>query len=146
MQFALAQLVFFADHVVAQVVETVLVVGAVGDVGGVSFLAAGRLKVAETLVFVVLVDKSGVINVAVVTNNNTGAHAQKVINLAHPAGIALCQVIVDGNHVHAFFGQGVEVNRQCGHQRFALAGFHFGDVAFVENHAADQLDIEVPLA
>ena len=36
-----------------------------------------------------------------------------------------------------------EVDRQGRHQRLALAGAHLGDLAVVERHAADQLDVEV---
>jgi hypothetical protein len=46
----------------------------------------------------------------------------------------------------ALAGQRIEIDRQRGDQRLAFAGFHFGDVAFVQHHAADQLDVEMPLA
>jgi len=40
-------------------------------------------------------------------------------------------------------GQSVEVERQGGDEGLALAGLHLGDPAFVQHHAADQLDVEV---
>ncbi len=45
--------------------------------------------------------------------------------------------------MHALAGQGVEVDRQGGDQRLALAGAHLGDLAVVQHHAADQLHIEM---
>jgi hypothetical protein len=48
--------------------------------------------------------------------------------------------------VHALAGQRVEVDRQRRHQRLALAGAHLGDLAVVQHHAADELDVEVPHA
>ena len=39
-----------------------------------------------------------------------------------------------------------EYGRQGRDQRLALAGLHLGDLAAVEHHAADQLDVEVALA
>jgi hypothetical protein len=36
----------------------------------------------------------------------------------------------------------VEIDRQGRDQRLAFTGAHFGDLAFMQNHAADQLDIE----
>jgi hypothetical protein len=45
--------------------------------------------------------------------------------------------------VHALAGQRVEVNAQGCHQGLAFTGAHFGDLAFVQGHAADQLNVEV---
>ena len=45
--------------------------------------------------------------------------------------------------MHALAGQRVQVNAQCRYQGLAFTGTHFGDLAFVQRHAADQLDIEV---
>ena len=110
-------------HVVAQVVEAELVVGAVGNVGSVSFAA---------LVVIELVD------------NYANGQAQKTVELAHPFGVALGQIVIDGNHVHATAAEGVQVDRQGGDQRFSFAGLHFGDSAFVQNHASDELHVKVP--
>ena len=40
-------------------------------------------------------------------------------------------------------GERVQVQRQRGHERLALAGLHLGDAALVQHHAADQLHVEV---
>jgi hypothetical protein len=45
--------------------------------------------------------------------------------------------------VNALAFERVEVRRERGHQRLALAGFHFRDLAGVQHHAAHQLDVEV---
>ena len=45
--------------------------------------------------------------------------------------------------MHALAGERIEVDRQGGDQRLALAGAHFGDLAVVQRHAADQLHVEV---
>jgi hypothetical protein len=110
-------------HVVAQVVETVLVVGAVGDVGGVSLAA---LVVVEVM------------------NDDADAQPEELVELAHPLRVALGEVVIDRDHVHAAPGEGVEVNRQGGDQRLAFAGLHFSDLALVQHQAADQLHVEMP--
>ena len=110
-------------HVVAQVVEAELVVGAVGDVGRVGHLP---LRVAQ----VVLDDAHG--------------QAQEAEDPAHPLAVALGQVVVDGDHVDALARQGVEVGGQGGHQGLALARLHLRDRPAVEGEAADELDVEVP--
>jgi hypothetical protein len=109
-------------HVVAQVVETEFVVGAVGDVRPVGLQA---LCVGEPV------------------QDGAHRHAQKVEDLAHPLGVALGQVVVDRDDVHAAAGQGVEIGRQRGHQGLAFTGFHLGDAPAVQHRAADDLDIEV---
>ena len=110
-------------EVVAQVVEAELVVGAVGDVAGVcrAFLL-GALRVLD--------DADG--------------QAEKAINRTHPIGVALGEVLVDGDDVHALARQRIQVRRQGCHQGLALTGAHLGDLALVQRDAADQLHIEVP--
>ena len=110
-------------HVVAQIVEAELVVGAVGDVRGVSFAA----------LFVVQI-----------VHDDAHGQAEEAIELAHPLGIAFGQVVVDGNHMHAAPAQSVQIDGQGGDQGFSFTGLHFGDLALVQHHAADQLHVEVP--
>jgi hypothetical protein len=45
--------------------------------------------------------------------------------------------------VNAVAGQGVQIAGERGDQRFSFAGLHFGNLALVQHHAADQLHIEV---
>ncbi len=63
---------------------------------------------------------------------------------AHPLRVALGQVVVDGDHVHAVAGERVQIHGQGGDQRLAFAGLHFRDPALVQHHAADELHVEVP--
>ena len=67
-------------HVVAQVVEAKLVVGAVSDVGGVGGLAL-------EVVHVVL--------------NTTDFETEEAVNLSHPFRVARGKIIVDGDDVNA---------------------------------------------
>ena len=71
------------------------------------------------------------------------AHAQEAVDASHPVGIAFGQVVVDGDHMHALAGQRVEVHRQRCHQRLALTGAHFGNLALMQCHATDQLHVKV---
>ena len=119
---ALHAILDFELHVVAQVVEAEFVVGAVGDVGGVGGAA---------LVVVEVVD------------DDADGEAEELVDLAHPLGVALGQVVVDGDHVDAVAGERVEIAGEGGDEGFAFAGPHFGDLALVQHHAADQLHVEV---
>ena len=121
----LDQLVGVDGHVVPEVVEAELVVGAVGDVGGIGPLL---LLLAHPV------------------DDEPHGQAQESVHLAHPLALVLGQVVVDGDDVHALPRQGVEVGGQGGHQGFALAGLHLGDAALVEDDAADELHPVGPLA
>jgi hypothetical protein len=109
-------------HVVAQVVEAELVVGAVGDVGGVGLALVLGLHLRQV---------------------DADREAEEVEDLAHPLRVAAGEVVVDRHDVHALAGEGVHVGRQRCDQRLALAGLHLRDLAVVQHHAADQLHVEV---
>ena len=67
-------------HVVAQIVEAVFVVGAVGDVAGIGLLA---LFVVEAV------------------DDDADGQAEEVVDLAHPFGVAPGEIVVDGDDVDA---------------------------------------------
>ncbi len=70
--------------------------------------------------------------------------AEELVDAAHPLGVALGQIIVDRDDVDALAFERVQIDGQRGDQRLAFAGFHFGDLAAVQDDAADQLDVEMP--
>ena len=105
-------------HVVTQVVKAKLVVGAVSNIRQVSLAAVLRLYVMD---------------------NQADRQAKKAVNLAHPFAVALGQVIVDGNNMHAFAGQGIQVNGHGGHQGLAFTGLHLGNAGTMKHNAADDL-------
>src|SRR6185369_6490264 len=93
-------------HVVAQVIKAKLVVGAVSDVGGIGSLA---LKVVHVVL------------------NTPDFETEETMDLAHPLGVARSEIIVDCNDVNtAAACKRVQVRRQCGDERFALARSHLG--------------------
>ncbi len=109
-------------HVVAEVVEAELVVGAVGDVGAVGFAA---LVVGE------------------VVDDDADGEAEEAVDLAHPLRVAFGEVVVDGDDVNAVAGEGVEIAGKSGDEGFAFTGLHLGDLAGVEDDTADHLHVEV---
>ena len=76
-------------HVVAQIVEAELVVGAVGDVARIGGLA---LLVVEPV------------------HDHADGEPEEAVDLAHPFGVALGEVVVDGHDMHAPAGERVEVH------------------------------------
>ena len=71
---------------------------------------------------------------------------QELVDGAHPRGVALGEIVVDGDHMHALAGERVEIDGERGDERLAFAGLHFGDPAVIQHHAADQLHVEMALA
>ncbi|MNJ12528.1 hypothetical protein D3C77_67210 [compost metagenome] len=117
------EFLFHAErHVVAQVVETEFVVGAVGDIGSI-----GRALFFRRLE----------------RRDNADRQAEEFIQRTHPVGVTAGQVVVDRDHVHTLAGQCIEVHAQGCDQGLAFTGTHFCDHAFVQGHAADQLHIKV---
>ena len=109
-------------HVVAQVVEPELVVRRVDDIRGVGVALVLRVHSRD---------------------DDTGPHAQKLVDRPHPLCVALREVVVHRDDVHAAPGERVQIGREGGDERLALPRAHLGDLALVERDAAEQLDIEV---
>ena len=83
---ALHHLLLVDSHVVAQVIEAQLVVCAVGDIGGIgrAALLAGQI-----------------------VDDEADGQTQEAVDLAHPLRVALSQIIVDRDDMHALSGQRV---------------------------------------
>jgi hypothetical protein len=120
---ALHHLREFLLHVVPQIVEAKLVVGGIGDVAAIG---------------------GALFRLGLLGHHDAGGQPQGAIDLAHPVGVAPGQIVVDRDDVHAAAGQRVQIGREGGDQRLALAGLHLGDVALVQKDAAHQLHIERP--
>ena len=110
-------------HVVAQVIESELVVRAVGQIRRI-----GRPA----------------LHVVQVMHDHADGQSQRLIQRAHPLRVAPRQVIVHRHDVHAAPGQRIQRRRQCRHERLPFARLHFGDFAVVQHHSADQLHVEMP--
>ena len=88
---------------------------------------------------------AGIVQPAELVRNGCHRQPQSVVDGPHPARVAAGQVVVHGHQVDPAAGQGVEIHRQRGDQRFPLPGPHLGDLALVQHHAPEQLHVEVTL-
>ncbi len=122
---ALHQLVERVGHIVAQVVEAELVVGAVGDVGVVGLAAFRRRHLRQ---------------------DHAHLQPQEAVHAAHPLRVTFGQVVVDGHDVRALTGQRVQVRGQHTGEGLAFTGLHLGDVSGVQRGTTHDLHIKVPLA
>jgi hypothetical protein len=127
------------DHVVPEVVEAQLVVGGVGDVGGVCLPPGDRTQVQHPLVARTVVR---VEHERAVVLDDAERQPEAVEDGSHPLRVALGEVVVDGDHVDATAGHRVERGSERRHERLALAGAHLRDATLVEHHRAHQLHIE----
>src|SRR5208337_3775363 len=109
-------------HVVAQVVETKLVVGPVSYVGGIGGAALLVIQIVH---------------------DHANRQSEKTVELAHPFRVAFGQVVVDRDHMHAASAERIEVHGKSSDQRLAFAGLHFRNLAIVQHHTADQLHVEM---
>ena len=118
MQVALHHVLLAHNHVVPQIVKHKLVVCAVSDIARVSLTT---FVVVQTI------------------QNTTHRHAKKAEHFTHPLRVALCQIVIDRDNVHALAFQRVQISRQRCYQRFAFTCFHFRDAPLVHHDAAHQL-------
>ncbi len=72
-------------------------------------------------------------------------HPEPLEDAPVPLGVALGEIVVDGDEVDTGCRHRVEVERRRGDEGLALTGLHLGDVAFVKDDAAHHLDVEHPL-
>ena len=119
--FALHQFFRVACHVVTQVVETELVVGAVGDVAVIGAATCGGVGF-------VLVDA-------------IHGKAEELVHRAHPLGVTLGQVVVHSDHMNALARQCVKVNWQRSHEGLAFTSGHLSNLALVQHDTTDDLAV-----
>ena len=112
-------------QVVAKIVEAEFIVGAIGHVTAIGGTAGLVILVA---------------------GDAADTHAETLIHLAHPGGIARREIVVHGDDMDTAILERVEEYGQRRHERLALAGFHLGDFALVKRNAAHQLHIVMALA
>ena len=112
-------------HIVAQIVKAQFVVGGIGDVGAVGgdFFGFGLVGV-----------------------NHPRRQAQSAVNLAHPRGVTLGEIVVHGDNVNTFPGKSIQIGRKGGDQGLAFARAHFGNIALMQENPALQLHIKGPQA
>jgi len=108
-------------HVVAQVIESELVVRPVGDVGAVG---GAPFRVGQAV------------------DDDTDGKVQEVVDGAHPGGVAARQVVVHRDEMAALAGQGVEVQGHGRREGLPFARLHLRDLALVKDDPPDELHVE----
>ena len=110
-------------HVVAQVVETELVVRTERDVGLICF----PTRVGVWLMLVDAIDRQSV----------------EHIERSHPLRVTLGEVVVDRNDMHTVACERIEEHRQRCHERLTLTCCHLGDFSLMEHGTTDELHVVV---
>ncbi len=81
-------------HVVSKVVESELVISAVGYIGPIGRLALCILKTVDYY---------------------PNIQTEKAIYLSHPLRVTGCQIVINSNHMDPATGKCIQINRHCGH-------------------------------
>ena len=110
-------------HIVAQVIEAKLGGGSVDHVAGV--------RLALSFVTLHMHGMDG-----------ANRQAKRAEERERPVAVALHQVIVHGDHVHLHLLKACQVASKRADDGLTFAGLHFGDLAFTENDAADDLHVK----
>ena len=109
-------------EVVAQVVKSELIVGAVGDIA----LICGTL---------LLVVHAG--------HDDADGQPHELVDLAHPLRVAAGEVVVDRDNMHALAGERLQIGGKGCDERLTFARLHLGNASLEETDAADDLHMEV---
>ena len=147
---ALHTLLAAQGQVVAQVVEAEFVVGAVGDIGGVGLAPIDQPQLVDIFLrgaaFCVVNKRlARVVGARRLLQHAHGQPEQRV-DWPHPPRVTARQVVVDCDQARAAPLERIEVQRERGDERLALAGAHLGHPPLVQDHAADELHVEVTQA
>ena len=118
----------FGDHVVAQVVESELIIRAVGHVGGVGLPSGDRAQLGRLFVAAVIF---GIKQVGAVVRNHANREAHEGEDRAHPACIAAGKVVVHGHHMHTTATNGVDGGTERTNERLPFAGAHLRDLSLM---------------
>ena len=124
--------------VVAQIIEPELVIGNVGDVGGICFALLYRAQVVVeyfektfhiSLGVFFLLNMRLVVTIRTRARDDADREAEIVIDLSHPSTIATSKRIIHGDNLYTLPCERVEGRRKCRDERLAFAGAHLGDCA-----------------
>ena len=102
----LHQILRILCHIIAQVVETKLIVGTKGDICHICFAASLAIR----LMFV----------------NTVDAHAMEHINGAHPLRVTLGQIVVHSYHMNAITSKGIQEDGKCSCKGLTFTREHLG--------------------
>ena len=62
------------------------------------------------------------------------------MHFAHPGGVTLCKIVVDGDHVDSLACQCVEIAGEGCHKGFTFTCAHFCNTSLMEGNTAHKLD------
>ena len=110
------------DHIIAQIVKSEFVVGRVHNIAIVRFdlFFSGHMRIVDAY-----------------------GKSQKLEYFTHPLCVTLCKIFVDGNDMHTFFVECLEICGKRSNKRLTFTGTHLGNSSLIEDHAAHELNVEV---
>ena len=112
----------FYHHVVAQVIETQFAVGRIHYIAVVCRAFFGLLHAAEVAAY---------------------RKSEETEDLTHPVAMVFSEIFVDGDYVHAFARESVEICGKGRDEGLAFARLHLGNSALMQDDTADHLNVEM---
>ena len=115
---SLDKLGFVNCHIITKVVKAQFVIGAIGNIGGISLppLVGTHTR-----------------------HYQPHRQTHKFMDLTHPLGVTGGKVVVDSDHVDAGPCQRVQIAGQNGNQCLTFTGLHFCDSSLMEHDTANEL-------
>ena len=124
------------DHVVAQIVESELIIRAVGHISGVRLTSGDRAQLGGLLIAAVVF---GIKQIRAVVGDHADAETHEGEDRAHPTRVAAGKVIVHGHHMHTAATNSVDGGTERTNERLPFTGAHLGDLPLVQHDCAEDL-------
>ena len=68
------------------------------------------------------------------------------MNLSHPVGVTLCQIVIYSNNVYSFTRKGIKIGWKSGHKGFSFSSFHLCYSSLMKNNSAYKLNPEMSVS
>ena len=116
------------DHVVTQVVESELIIRAVGHIRRVRLASGDGAKLGGLFVAAVIF---GIEQVRTIVRDHANGEPHEGEDRPHPARVATGEVVVDGHHVYTAAAHSVDGGTERPYERLSFTRAHLRDLSLM---------------
>src|SRR6266536_2105259 len=95
----------------------------------------------QALVARLVVEILGIVLERKVARDGRSGYTKRVEDLSHPAAVTADEIVVHSDQMTTLVGERIQIQGGRRDEGLALAGFHFRNLALVQNDATQQLHV-----